>query len=82
MDRRDFLKALPALTVVPIAASARSAFAGTKMKITDLRLVSLRVERQSARWSISTATRGTISSAAATSSRSTPTRAWSASARA
>ena len=46
MDRRDFLKALPALTVVPIAASARSAFAGTKMKITDLRLVSLRVERQ------------------------------------
>ena len=46
MDRRDFLKALPALTVVPIAASARAAFAGTKMKITDLRLVSLRVERQ------------------------------------
>ena len=46
MDRRDFLKALPALTVVPIAASARSAFAGTKIKITDLRLVALRIERQ------------------------------------
>jgi L-alanine-DL-glutamate epimerase-like enolase superfamily enzyme len=45
MDRRDFLKALPALAVVPMAASARSAFAGTKMKITDLRVVTLRVER-------------------------------------
>jgi len=45
MDRRDFLKALPALAVVPMAASARSAFAGVKMKITDLRLVTLRVER-------------------------------------
>jgi L-alanine-DL-glutamate epimerase-like enolase superfamily enzyme len=46
MDRRDFLKTLSALTVVPVAASARSAFAGIKMKITDLRVVRLRVERE------------------------------------
>ena len=46
MHRRDVLKALAALTVVPIAHSARSAFAGVKMKITDLRIVPLRVERQ------------------------------------
>jgi D-galactarolactone cycloisomerase len=45
MLRRDFLKALSAVTVVPIAASARKAFAGVRMKITDLRVVKLRVER-------------------------------------
>jgi L-alanine-DL-glutamate epimerase-like enolase superfamily enzyme len=46
MNRRHFLKALSALTAVPVAASARSAFAGIKMKITDLRVVRLRVERE------------------------------------
>jgi len=46
MHRRDFLKALSALTVIPFAASARSAFAGVKMKITDLRIIPLRVERE------------------------------------
>ena len=46
MHRRDFIKTFSALTVVPIAASARSAFAGMKMKIADLRIVPLRLEKQ------------------------------------
>jgi L-alanine-DL-glutamate epimerase-like enolase superfamily enzyme len=40
------LKTLSALTLVPFAAPARKALAGVKMKITDLRIIPLRIERQ------------------------------------
>jgi L-alanine-DL-glutamate epimerase-like enolase superfamily enzyme len=46
MHRRNFLKTLSALTLVPFAAPARAAVAGVRMKITDLRIVRLRVERE------------------------------------
>jgi len=46
MRRRDFLKTLPALAAVPIAASARSALAGVNAKITDVRIVPLRVMKE------------------------------------
>jgi L-alanine-DL-glutamate epimerase-like enolase superfamily enzyme len=46
MRRRDFLKSLPALAAVPIAASARSALAGVSAKITDVRIVPLRVMKE------------------------------------
>ena len=46
MYRRDFLKTISAVTLAPLAASAQRAFAGVPMKITDLRIVPLRVERQ------------------------------------
>lgn len=45
MRRRDFLKTLPALTAIPLAGSARSALAGINLKVTDLRIVPLRVVR-------------------------------------
>src|SRR5215212_7677649 len=46
VQRRDFLKSLPALAAVPMVGSARSALAGVRAKITDVRIVPLRVVKE------------------------------------